>query len=146
MNDVRGELLARQLELNHYATRTNLADLSHEDSLRQPAPGGNCANWVLGHMLATRDTLLAVLDEPPACPPAVKERYGRGSRPITTPAEAHPWDELLAAFEVSQKRLLARLRSLDPEALGRTLEGGGGFLVLQCHKLALIFVQIAEDQ
>lgn len=40
---------------NYMALQRNTAGLSHEDSLVQPQPAGNCLNWVLGHILAHRN-------------------------------------------------------------------------------------------
>jgi hypothetical protein len=41
-------LLAQQLRVLHVVTAQNVAGMSAEDSLAQPAGGGNCANWILG--------------------------------------------------------------------------------------------------
>ena len=56
--------------------------LSHADSLLQPQPGGNCLNWIMGHLLVNLVDILNVLG---AGPPAVQpdlSHYGYGSEPV----------------------------------------------------------------
>lgn len=56
--------------------------LSHEDSLLQPQPGGNCLNWVMGHLVVNLLDILRVLgSEPPDGVPNLGH-YGYGSEPI----------------------------------------------------------------
>jgi len=57
--------LKRLFELNHYAIGVNARDLSHEESLMGPGPAGNCANWVLGHIVANRGAILSLVGEQP---------------------------------------------------------------------------------
>ena len=35
--------------------------LSHADSLLQPQPGGNCLNWVMGHLVVNLADILQFL-------------------------------------------------------------------------------------
>ncbi len=39
---------------NNRVTHINLEDINHEDSLISPQSGGNCINWILGHIIASR--------------------------------------------------------------------------------------------
>jgi hypothetical protein len=56
--------------------------LSHADSLIQPQPGGNCLNWVMGHLAVNLVEILKVLgeDSPDDLPDL--SRYRIGSEPI----------------------------------------------------------------
>ena len=59
-----------------------LDGLSHADSLLQPQPGGNCLNWVMGHLVENLAEILSVLGgEPPAGLPNL-DRFGFGSEPV----------------------------------------------------------------
>jgi hypothetical protein len=56
--------------------------LSHADSLLQPQPGGNCLNWVMGHLAGNLADMLTTLGgELPADLPDLA-RYGFDSDPI----------------------------------------------------------------
>ena len=56
-------LLAQQFALNHHVAHANLSGISHEESLVHPNPAGNCLNWVFGHVVATRNTIMDTLGE-----------------------------------------------------------------------------------
>jgi hypothetical protein len=75
-------------------------------------------NWVGGHLVTSRCHLLELVGhEAPAWDDAKRERYRRGSAPLTNPSEAAPWDEVVAALDDSQERLRAALAALTPEQL-----------------------------
>ena len=50
------------------------AGLSQADSLLQPPVRGNCLNWVLGHLVDNRNTILALVDEETAIDQALQGR------------------------------------------------------------------------
>jgi hypothetical protein len=112
------EGLKRLFELNHYAIGVNARDLSHEESLLGPDPAGNCANWVLGHIVANRGAVLTLVGEQPVWDAAAGERYKRGSSPIAKDA-AKPFPEILDSLDRSQERLVAGLARLSDEDLGK---------------------------
>lgn len=49
------ELLAHQFGLVYQTAATNLEGMTREHSLVQPEPGGNCANWILGHLVRVQN-------------------------------------------------------------------------------------------
>ncbi len=112
-----GQSLAIQFAYSDWTFRTNLEGLSTAESLQPPATGGNCLNWVVGHVLAARNHILALLGEPPALAPAVAQRFERGSEPLRDPAAALDLDEARAVFRDAQERILAGLQRLTPEQL-----------------------------
>ena len=109
--------LAELFTFNHRATHMNLEGLTHEDSLVQPPAGANCLNWVLGHVVASRNEILELLGEPPTWTEQESARYDRGSKGIHDAAEARPLPELITAFDRSQERILAGCARLTPERL-----------------------------
>ena len=60
---ISAKTLAMLFEFTFNVTRANVEGFSHEDSLRQP-PAGNCLNWLLGHIVATRQHTLELLGVP----------------------------------------------------------------------------------
>lgn len=59
-----------------------LDGLSHADSLLQPQPGGNCLNWVMGHLVGNLVDILNVLGGESPDGLLNLDRYGFGSEPV----------------------------------------------------------------
>lgn len=117
-------ILRRQGQGVHRTIAINLNGITHEESLVQPHPGGNCLNWVLGHLLSIYNQMLPVLGQKPATDPATIERYKRGSDPMTNPGEARRFEELLAEWGETVKRVDAGLAGLTSEQLDRPAPPG----------------------
>jgi uncharacterized damage-inducible protein DinB len=79
--------LAFLVGFSNRALGLNLEGLTHDDALAQPAGGGNCVNWLLGHILVHRNRMLEALGEPPSWTSPSAARYDRGSAPITGEGE-----------------------------------------------------------
>ncbi|HEY1502169.1 MAG TPA: DinB family protein [Acidobacteriaceae bacterium] len=95
--------------------RINTEGLTQQDSLAQPAPGGNCLNWVVGHMLETWDGLLPVVGQTPVLGRQALERYKRGSAALRDAADALPIETLLAAFDEAANRMDEGLAALTEQ-------------------------------
>jgi hypothetical protein len=109
------ELLVHQYGLVYMTAAANLAGVTHEQSLAQPAGGGNCANWILGHLVNVHN---AVMGEAGAAPVWESEQLTRaGFEPITGASEAIEWDTLLERFLGSRDRCLAALGALSDAVL-----------------------------
>ena len=130
--------LSTQVYYNLGALKMNLEGLSHEESLVQPQPAGNCLNWIVGHILANRAGILALLGKDPVWNEEEAEPYQRGSEPLTDPTQAKNLEDLVAMLETSQESILAGLSEISDEALqapapsgkeGETVETGLAGLV-----------------
>ncbi len=92
--------------------------LTHDDSLLQPAQRGNCLNWVVGHIVASRDAVLRMLGQEPVLTKETQKRYGTKSEPVLADgSDIVPLETLLANLDESQTRLATTLESSTPEAL-----------------------------
>lgn len=98
--------------------------LTHAESLLLPPFRANCFNWVLGHILTSRDTCLRLLGLPVSLSPAELATYDRGSQPLTDPATATPLESLLSKLDDTASRLSAAL-SAEPD-LERLVTFGRG--------------------
>jgi uncharacterized damage-inducible protein DinB len=93
--------------------------LTHEDSLRQLPFRGNCLNWVLGHMLTSRDDILVWLGEAPVGGERAS-RYRRESDPVVGEGEGvMQLAELLPLLQASQEKMAAALARVTDEDLQR---------------------------
>jgi hypothetical protein len=120
-------LLTVEKDLIH----THLEGLSQADTLHPPYPGGNCLNWVLGHMLNNQVGLLTLLGKAAPVDPAELQIYRGGSAPIEgTETGILPLERLLemhdsvhaalveAFMEVESARFLGPIQPGEDATLG----------------------------
>lgn len=91
---------------------TNLEDISHADSITLPPADCNTINWIVGHIVATRDSILKLLNEEGLCEESDRELYGRGTK-LTDTAQAVSLDTLKERYQRSQEMILAGLEALS---------------------------------
>jgi hypothetical protein len=96
--------------------------LSNEESLKPLPFPANTFNWLLGHILHTRQEVLLTLDQLPLWPDGAGERYATGSPPLTDAAEAVALDELMAQVDRSRGLLQIALESGSAEYLEEMIE------------------------
>lgn len=118
--------LVSMFKINHSALHANIDDVSVAESLIRPDKGCNSLNWVLGHIMLSRDVILEALGLKKILTQAESYPYRRGSDPNETPP-ATSFNRLVEAFDESQRQLIARLWQLSPDELQATepsIEGG----------------------
>lgn len=113
--------LATQIEFTYNVFQTNTTGIDHATSLKQPGDSGNCINWIGGHILAARQTLMLLFDQPEIWDLDARKRYGRGSDPILREGEGRNWDEIVAEFAKSQDQVRAGFAAATPEMLAAPL-------------------------
>lgn len=127
--------------INYDVLKKNLDGVTHEESLIQPEGGGNCLNWVLGHIVATRDYAIQLLNQAPVWDREIAGVYQRGSDPLHDGSNAQPFEKLVADLERSQNRLVAGLSTVsEPELSAPAADKSAGetvgetLFVLQFHE------------
>ncbi len=117
------EDLANALGRNLDIIKAQTKDLTHADSVLQLPFRGNCLNWVLGHIAASRSGMLQFLGEEPVLSEAQAKRYGYGSEPVCSDGkDILKLTDLLAALESSQKAIAASVERITPEDLSREVD------------------------
>lgn len=112
------QVLLALFKRNGEMVRRNVAELTHENSLWTPAANVNSLNWLLGHLVAARTSLLMTVGQTPVWDETVRARYSNGSEPINGDGDGvRTLETLLADFEESQRRLEAGLAAAAPELL-----------------------------
>jgi len=112
-------LIAKLFELGHEAAHKNLAGVTHEESLFWPSPAGNSINWVLGHIVATRNVMMQSLGSAAIWTPEEAAPYERGAKPSRDGTGGRRLEEIIAAVDQSQNAVMERIRALSPDDLGR---------------------------
>ncbi len=122
------QLLITQLEFNHRTLHINVDGFGHEDSLRQLDPGGNCLNWIVGHLVSTRNRTLELVGQAVIWDDETAAPYRRQSEGIIAELPGVlKFSRILEDFDASQGRILEGLRGmssdqLDGEAAGSSVE------------------------
>ena len=102
----------------HGALERNLEDISEAEALVSPERGGNCVNWLVGHVLWSRNRVHALLGIAPAWPEQFgsSECYHRGAAGF--PADdAVPLHQLREGLRQSQASVIGGLERASTERL-----------------------------
>ncbi len=104
---------------NFHVIQVNTNGITHEDSMVQPQPAGNCINWVLGHIVVHRNKILNLVGKPAVWSADEVAPYVRGSAPMRDLALAQPFSKILEDFARSQEVLIGALGAMGDEAMKR---------------------------
>jgi uncharacterized damage-inducible protein DinB len=112
--------LARQFRFNDRFLGMLVEGYGETDWTFRPEGGGNGPDWIVGHLTATRRSLLRKLGETLATE-AWETRYDMGVEPDATDDGPTP-DELAAAFVELGEVLAGKLEALTPADAAREWE------------------------
>lgn len=113
------QTLKAQLTFSQIVLHRNLDGLSHEDSLHHPQPDVSCLNWVLGHIVSARNTMLKLFGREPLIPDAQLQIYRPRATPPLDPSQAIQLSQLATWFDQLQDELVASLKSVSDEHLAQ---------------------------
>ncbi len=100
---------------NERVFKINFEGITQEESLRE-INNCNSVNWILGHMVYIRNTILGILGLPPLAEEKMKGTYGRGViKPDMT--KAVMLDTLKKMYEDSQPYIMQALEKVKDEAM-----------------------------
>jgi hypothetical protein len=108
------EDFAKMLSGEQEIMRQQTDGLSHADSLLQPQPGGNCLNWVMGHLVGNLVEIQRVLcgDLPDGLPDL--NHYGFGSDPVHgEEAGVIDFQALLGTYDLLMTHIGERLAEMS---------------------------------
>lgn len=100
---------------NERVFKINFEGITQEESLRE-INNCNSVNWILGHLVYIRNTILSQLGLPPLADEKMKEVYGRG---VVKPdmSKTMKLDVLKKMYEDSQPYIMQGLEKVKEEAL-----------------------------
>lgn len=112
------DLLVHQFTVFYVVAEKNLEGMTHEDSLVSIG-GGNCANWILGHLVNVHNGVMGLAGAEPVWE---DERLkNAGWNPIDDPSKAIDWDTLRERFFAARDRCLEAIGRLSDAALDEVL-------------------------
>ena len=109
------DALKQQYHFFYLTAKGNLDGMSAEDSVAQPSPGGNCANWILGHVVGAHNAAMGLVNQAPVLESDDLARAA--TDPITSADEALDWDEMVSSLLDSESRFMAGLKALTEQQL-----------------------------
>jgi hypothetical protein len=121
MSYPNGTALIELFNRTHWVIKKQAEGLTQAQSLIQPQPAGNCFNWVVGHIITGRNSVLLALGEAPLWSEAELAGYKRESEPITSADQAQPFDRLLADLDKTHEKIVVALESVSAEKLAQPL-------------------------
>ena len=128
------DLLKSQFAFVYRTIGANIEGMSQEDSLE--SAGGNCANWILGHLTNVHNAVMQLVGEAPVWDS--EQLANAGFEPITDAETAIDWDTMRTRFLASQDRCLAGLERLSAEDLAQPLPHPFGGETTRGELLALL--------
>lgn len=117
---ISADVISQYFGLNYRIIQRQIEGLTHADSLRQLPFRGNCLNWVLGHIVASRNNALILLGETPVWCDEEAVAYVSESEPITSGENAQRLEKIVEALNRSQEQITAaldRISSTDLETI-----------------------------
>ena len=139
---MHAQVLIKLFDFHEKALQMNMEGLTGEESLVEPKPGGNCLNWIAGHIVAARNAILKLVGEEPVWDDGKAAPYQRGAKPPLDPDSLQDLDHILADFKRSQERIKAGLSRLTAEDLAAS--AGEGATGEETVGMRLSFLQFHE--
>ena len=112
------QTLSIQYRYTGFVFAGNLKGITENDGVKQPEGGGNCINWVAGHIVGSRGGTLKVLGQEMPFADDKYARYERGSGPIVGGDGTVALDDMVADFLATEEGLKAGLAGLTEARLG----------------------------
>jgi len=109
---MKNEETINVFKYNNRVINVNLAGITQEESLASPEAGGNCINWVLGHIIVSRNDINEMLGLDKIADEKLEKIYSRGTANINSD-NAVNINKLLEIYNNSQKLLEDKVAETD---------------------------------
>lgn len=106
----------KQYEFNLHAFNRLIQEISHNDSMVLPSFDGNNINWIVGHLIESRNELMEFMGKIPVWDDATRMKYQTGSQPVsdlTNPGEN--FEDLVRDFKSTHYLMVQFLNEITEE-------------------------------
>ena len=117
MTASRAQILIDDFETNTWLIHRHVDGVSDEDSLLQLPFQANCLNWILGHIVWRRNSVLSALGLAPLWNESTALKYKTDSKAIKSQADAVPFTDLLADLDQTNQAIIAALKEVTDSSL-----------------------------
>ena len=128
--------IAHQFGLVYRMIEVNVESMTAGQSLAQPAPGGNCANWIVGHLTNLQNNVMRLIGEAPVWESDQLARAGW--EPITGQGQAITWDTLRDRILGSRDRCVAAITRLSDQQMQEQVPHPFGGTASRAELLSLL--------
>jgi hypothetical protein len=101
---------------------TTLDGISNDESMMLPTGGGNSINWVAGHILASRTSILKLLGEERYLSLEEQIPYARGTDRLKPGDTCLSMERIREGLEKTGKTVLKKLRETTDSALSQDID------------------------
>jgi hypothetical protein len=126
MPSPRAQALIDDYETNTWLIHRHVDGVSDEDSLLQLPFQANCLNWILGHIIWRRNSVMSALGLSPLWEEGVASKYKTNSDPITPQSGARRFTNLLADLDQTQGAISAALKESTDNDLDKVVTNDRG--------------------
>ncbi len=103
----------RMLEGNRGLIEMQIEGITDALSLLQPANGGNCLRWVLGHLADNLAQIIRLLGEEPAVEANSLKRFARTSAPVKGDEPGLPsMEEIMQVYRQLEKQIFEKIGTM----------------------------------
>ncbi|UOE42320.1 hypothetical protein MTP09_06705 [Chryseobacterium suipulveris] len=114
------EFLKIQLDFNNSVISKNISGIIHEESMVFPNGEVNCMNWVFGHLIFVRNTMIQILGGEKVWNDDEFSFYARGEKPLLHQEKFPDFETLKSYFKDTENELnhvLAKTENIKAENL-----------------------------
>ncbi len=122
----RAQALIDSYKTNTWLIHHHIDGVPDEDSLLQPPLEANCLNWIIGHVVSRRNSVLEVLGLPPLWDEETAAKYKTDSEPIKSAAGARLFSALVADLDQSQEMITNTLTEASDDLLNKVVVNDRG--------------------
>ena len=130
------ESIAQQFGFVYRMIEVTVDGMTAEQSLAQPAPGGNCANWIVGHLTNIQNNVMSLIGEAPVW--ESDQLANAGWEPITGHGQAIAWDTLRDRLLGSRNRCVAAISRLSDQQMADQVPHPFGNTTSRAQLLSLL--------
>ncbi|MCH9032388.1 MAG: DinB family protein [candidate division Zixibacteria bacterium] len=109
--------LKYQFSLCHSVLKRATDGLTNGKEFVSPKEGGNCASWILGHLVHYRNKRFYLLEIDPLYPAEKYVRYKKGTSPLSESDSGLPFAELITAFDKIHEAWMTALDEMTEDKL-----------------------------
>ena len=126
MTKTRAQSLKEDYQFTTMLIQHRVQGITDEESVLQLPFEANCLNWIVGHILSRRNSVLEALGQDPIWAESTQARYRTGSQPVRKVSDARPFSLLLEDLMATQQRINTALEQATDADLDRVVKNDRG--------------------